>query len=62
MRSMTGIALESYLSNKKFKVISQQIIDVNVIFCIKDKFVVARVGFDRSMARVSVPPTYVNSA
>ena len=62
MRSMTGTALEGYLSNKKFKVISQQIIDVNVVFRIEDKFVVARVGFDRSMARVSVTPTYVNNA
>jgi hypothetical protein len=59
---MTGIALESYSSNKKFKVNSQQINDVNVIFCIKDKFVVARFGFDRSMASVSVTPTYVNTA
>jgi hypothetical protein len=62
MRSMTGTALENYLSNKKFKVTSQYIIDVNVVFRIEDKFVVARVGFDISTARVSVTPTCVNTA
>jgi hypothetical protein len=62
MRSMTGIASETYLSNKNFKVIIQQTIDMNVIFCIKDKFVVARIGFDRSLARVLVTTTYVNTA
>jgi hypothetical protein len=61
MRPTTGIALESHSSNDKFKVISKLIVDVNVMFCIKDKFVVVRVGFDRSMARVSLTPTYVNT-
>jgi hypothetical protein len=62
MRPTTGMALESYSSNNKFKVISKLIIDVNVIFYIKDKFVVVRVGFDRSMARVSPTPTCVYTA
>jgi hypothetical protein len=61
MRRTTGIELESYSSNNKFKVISKLTIDVNLMVCIKDKFVVVRIGFDRSMARVSFTPTYMNT-